>query len=231
MRAAPLLSLLLVTGSHAQPGLDMDAVLAECPGGKQWVDAEQARRRSEGPPPSLTPAEPALREELLRMGREDQQARAFMAGGASPTSAETIALASSDAERLARLKRTVAERGFPRARDVGRDGVAAAWLLVQHADNDPAFQQRMLAELSGWSAGDGIERDQIALLTDRVLRALGKPQRYGTQFVGGADEPLTMQPMEDRAGLDARRATMHLMPIATYTCVLRRMYAAPEPDT
>lgn len=76
MRAAPLLSLLLAMGSHAHPGLDMDAVLAECTGGKRWGAAEQARRRSEGPPVSPTPAEPALREELLRMAHEDQQARA-----------------------------------------------------------------------------------------------------------------------------------------------------------
>jgi hypothetical protein len=227
MRAAPLLLVLVASLSHAQTGLDMDAVLASCPNGKEWLAAEAARRRSQGSPPAIVPARPALREELLRLAREDQQARAFMVGGATPTPERIAALAASDGERLARLKQIVAESGFPRVDEVGRDGVAAAWLLVQHADLDLAFQERMLIELSGRGGREGIEPDQLALLTDRVLRAQGKPQRYGTQFDGDPGEPPVMQPVEDPDGLDARRAAMHLMPITTYACVLRHMYARP----
>lgn len=230
IRAAPiLLAMLAAPALRAQSGLDMDAILTACPGGKAWLQAEQARRRAEGPPPPVAPADPALREELLRLVREDQQARAFMSQGTSPAGDRLAALAASDGERLARLKRIVGERGFPHARDVGRDGVAAAWLLLQHADSDPAFQQRMLAELSGRKGDDAIEPEQIALLTDRVLRAQGMPQRYGTQFSGNPGEPLAMQPVEDPAGLDARRARMHLMPAATYACMLQHRYGAPAP--
>ncbi|PPV06910.1 hypothetical protein XBLMG947_2128 [Xanthomonas bromi] len=47
------------------------------------------------------------------------------------------------------IHRVVAEHGgLPNAAQVGRDGAAAAWLLVQHADADPAFQEQVLGTLA-----------------------------------------------------------------------------------
>lgn len=57
------------------------------------------------------------------------------------------------------------------------------------------------------------------MLTDRMLLAQGKPQRYGSQFLIKDGVP-TLHPTEDRVGLDARRAAMGLAPIADYACVL-----------
>jgi hypothetical protein len=50
-------------------------------------------------------------------------------------------LQAVDAANTARMKRIVAERGWPGRSLVGDDGAQAAWLLVQHADHDPAFQR------------------------------------------------------------------------------------------
>ena len=66
-------------------------------------------------------------------------------------------------------------------------------------------------------------RAHQALLTDRVLLARGKPQRYGTQLEGGMGAPLRLRPVEDPAGVDGRRAAMHLMPEATYLCAMQKM--------
>lgn len=41
------------------------------------------------------------------------------------------------------------------------------------------------------------------------------------------DRALAMQPVEDPAGLDARRAAMGLMPLALYRCVLGASYHLP----
>ena len=215
-----LASALAAPAAEAQ---DVDAILAGCPGGAAWLAAEQARRDALRLPPESPPRQPALREQLLGMRRDDQAARSFSAQGRAPTKPEAATLEATDARHLARLQAIVRERGFPRAVDVGRDGVAAAWLLVQHADADPAFQQRVLAQLDGLGEAEGISGEQRALLTDRVLLAQGKPQRYGSQYQGGPGARPAMRPVEDPARLDQRRARMHLMPAATYACFLDRM--------
>jgi hypothetical protein len=53
-------------------------------------------------------------------------------------------VATVDADNLAWLKEVVAEVGWPGQSMVGEDGAHAAWLLAQHADQDPAFQRRCL---------------------------------------------------------------------------------------
>jgi hypothetical protein len=49
------------------------------------------------------------------------------------------AMQAIDAENLPWLKRVIAEVGWPGKSLVGDEGASAAWLLVQHADQDPAF--------------------------------------------------------------------------------------------
>ncbi|HZW18761.1 MAG TPA: DUF6624 domain-containing protein [Luteimonas sp.] len=227
LRASACMFMLVVASGFAgaTPGdAEDDKMLASCPGGAEWLASEHARREEMHLPPEAPPRKPELRDELLRMARDDQAARSALTEGKTPTQAQIEAWQSTDRRNLAALKKIVADGGFPRAADVRRDGVGAAWLLVQHADADPAFQQSVLSQLTGLGEADGIGGQEVALLTDRVLLAQGKPQRYGTQYEGGAGSPLRQRPMEDPSHVDERRAAMHMMPIATYACVLDKMY-------
>ena len=133
-----------------------------------------------------------------------------------------------DGANTKRMKAIVARYGWPGNSLVGQDGANAAWLLVQHADRDLAFQAQCLALMNAM-ATDEVARPDLALLTDRVLVAQGKKQRYGTQFGGivGQPDSMTMKPTEDEAHLDERRAAMGLPPIAEYRERLRTVYAAP----
>jgi hypothetical protein len=130
-----------------------------------------------------------------------------------------------DAANTARMKRIVAERGWPGRSLVGEDGAQAAWLLVQHADHDPAFQRACLELLShAVQAGEADARQQ-AYLTDRVLLAEGNQQRYGTQFmlVGGSWQP---RPLTDPDHVDERRRQVGLEPLADY----RQRFEQPYPQ-
>jgi hypothetical protein len=96
-----------------------------------------------------------------------------------------------------------------------------AWLLVQHADHDPAFQRHMLTVLEPLAARRESSPKLFAYLFDRVATSLQKPedrklQRYGTQ--GQCTGPGTWEPfpVEDPANLDARRAAVGLEPLAQY---------------
>jgi hypothetical protein len=57
----------------------------------------------------------------------------------------------------------------------------------------------------------------VAYLTDRVRLSQGLPQIYGTQW-GFDNKP---QPIEDEAGVNARRAAVDLEPLEDYAAQMR----------
>jgi hypothetical protein len=120
------------------------------------------------------------------------------------------------------MKEILAQVGWPTKTLVGERASTAAWLLVQHADLDPAFQKQCLPLLEKAVAnGEGSAKD-LAYLTDRILVADGKPQRYGTQF-HTVDGKLVPRPIEDEAHVDERRASVGLGTMAEYTEQMHRM--------
>ncbi|MCC4588305.1 hypothetical protein LL962_14535 [Xanthomonas sp. NCPPB 1067] len=169
---------------------------------------------------------PQLRQELIARVEKDQHVRnAAIAAGGKP--ADWASIAPVDADNTAWLKQVVATQGWPGRRLVGEDGAKAAWILVQHADADPAFQAQVLALMEAALATQEVAPDDVALLTDRVLLAQGKPQRYGTQFKNDADGGMSLQPTEDKAGLDERRRRMGLPPMDQYKKMLQDAYRQP----
>jgi hypothetical protein len=70
----------------------------------------------------------------------------------------------------------------------GEDGAQAAWLLAQHADRRPELQQVLLEAMrAAVKAGEAAPAD-LAYLEDRVRVNAGRPQLYGTQFVGAGED-------------------------------------------
>ncbi|MHC4946826.1 MAG: DUF6624 domain-containing protein [Planctomycetota bacterium] len=169
--------------------------------------------------PATMQLDPALQAELLDMAEKDQEIRTHVAekypagGRLDPADAERWM--AIDAANTARMKEIVDARGWPGFSLVGEDGALAAFLLVQHADADPAFQERCLPLLAeAVEAGEASPRD-VAYLTDRIRMHAGEPQVYGTQvhWVDGAPEPL---PIEDPDRVDERRAEVGLGPLSEY---------------
>ncbi len=71
-----------------------------------------------------------------------------------------------------------------------------------------------------------VSPEDVAFLTDRLLVAEGKKQRYGTQFtqVGRQFLPL---PIADEANVDARRKEAGLPPLAEYAKQVTELYGPP----
>ncbi|MEN5272881.1 DUF6624 domain-containing protein [Stenotrophomonas lactitubi] len=166
-----------------------------------------------------------LRRELLERAERDQAAQhaAVDAGGGEAFKA-TAPVIKANADWL---KSVVADKGWPTYALVGHDGAKAAWLLVQHADHDPVFQADMLPLIEKAAKAGEADSADLALLTDRVLLAQGKPQRYGSQFTQADDGAMELRPTEDMEGLDARREAMGLQPLAQYKATLSEMYGKP----
>jgi hypothetical protein len=126
-----------------------------------------------------------------------------------------------DKVHSARLKEIVTKYGWPGRTLVGTEAAASAWLMLQHADYDVAFQ-RMCLELIKKMPPCEVENSQFAELTDRVLLNEGKKQLYGTMPVRTKDGTLVPKPIEDEANVDKRRAELGLQPLAEYMRRLAR---------
>jgi len=165
---------------------------------------------------------PEQRAELARRVEVDQEARrAMMAGGAIDLEL-AHRLESIDADNTAWMKTLVARHGWPTLAAAGAEACGNAWLLVQHADRDVAFQEHCLALLEAAVARGEAEKKHLAYLSDRVAMHRGRPQRYGTQFrqVDGKLEPYTL---EDPARVDAWRAEAGLGTLDEY----RKLFEQP----
>jgi len=99
----------------------------------------------------------------------------------------------------------------------GAEASQAAWLIVQHADHDRAWQEQVLADLGPRVARGDMQRTYYAYLVDRVAVGAGRPQTYGTQGRCQGRGNLALLPVVDRDNLDRRRAEMGLDSIADYT--------------
>src|SRR5207247_8744528 len=110
-----------------------------------------------------------------------------------------------------RLRAMVAEIGWPTRSKVGPAAEHVAWLLVQHADHNVAFQRHCLA-LMERESGDEVCANHLAYLEDRIRVAEGRPQRYGTQL-NMTDHGLDVKELEDPANVDERRQRLGLEPI------------------
>ena len=79
------------------------------------------------------------------------------------------------------LKADLRENGWPTVSRVGPLADRHAWLLVQHADHDPAFQREVLGLLERLVETKETSLRNYGMLHDRVATGEGRPQRYGTQ--------------------------------------------------
>lgn len=154
---------------------------------------------------------PELRRELLSMMNDDQEVRT-RDEQSEPLGPE---MRDIDAKHTARMKEIVDKFGWPGKSLVGIDGALAAWLLVQHADADPAFQRRCL-KLMQSAPAEEVSNSDLAYLVDRVRVNSGERQVYGTQF-WMVDGRLVPRPIEDEANVDRRRADVGLETMAEYT--------------
>lgn len=131
-----------------------------------------------------------------------------------------------DVRHLHRIKQIVEQHGWPGRSLVGEDGAHAAWLLVQHATQDPGFMNRCRGLMErAVKRGEASSKD-YAYLVDRVRLQRGKPQLYGTQFIQDSKGRLILQPLKDPEDVDERRARMGLEPLAEYEAQLRWFYSA-----
>jgi hypothetical protein len=194
-----------------------------------------ARRRASAVPAAAgrPTGKPSVARELARRAAVDQAWRGAIYGSPhDPLAGEAIRWAASSAlchidnEDADYLKALIARAGWPRISVYGRTAAENAWLIVQHADDQPDFQERALALMAALLGEHEVDPPNYALLFDRVALARRRPQRYATQFGEGVGGCLAARPVEDHLHVDERRASVGLPRLADYASILERMYHA-----
>lgn len=113
---------------------------------------------------------------------------------------------------------------------VGREGVEAAFVVLQHAP-DWSFQEEMLPATEAAYHSGVLDGQDYALLLDRVRVHQGRPQVYRTQMKPPreweAGEPVP-EPIADEAHVDERRAEVGLPSMAVYLEIVKEMYLREE---
>jgi len=128
-----------------------------------------------------------------------------------------------DEFNTAEIQKMLKGRGWFRDDKDGEGAGRYGWLIAQHADRNPTFQQAALKLMKAELGAPGVSKSNYAYLYDRVqMRFMDSDglderiQRYGTQ--GRCTGPGTWEPlpMEDPENIDVRRAEVGLGPIAEY---------------
>jgi hypothetical protein len=133
-------------------------------------------------------------------------------------------------ENAAQLERAIEAIGWPGRAKVGDEGAGAAFMILQHAISKPDLQRRGLALiLEAVPEGQANALD-AAYLSDRIAVFEGREQTFGTQFDWDADGLLSPASIADPAGVDERRASVGLPPMAE-TIAHMRAGAAAEGET
>jgi hypothetical protein len=150
----------------------------------------------------------ALQARLKAMADEDQAVRK-----AQPISDSQVR--QMDHKHYPELVPIAEKYGWPAVSLVGKRAAHDYWLLVQHQDDHPAFQQRVLKVMErARDAGEASKVD-YAYLYDRVMTNEGQPQHWGTQTTCKHGKPV-VDSVDDPAGLMQRRSELQLMPLDGY---------------
>lgn len=223
-RLATAASVALLCTAPLASALGIEAVPATpCPGAAAWIAAhpEQSDEALAQRDAARTILDPALRAELAQRVAREQKARiALVANPANARARRDVVLA--DESNLAWLRELVRTKGFPTAAQVGEQGVGHAWLLLHHADTAPAFQAAQLPVLRQRAIDGELGLSDFARFTDRVLKAHGRPQHYGTQF-SPAQWATPHFGLPDEASVrevEANRRALGIMPLADYVCMM-----------
>lgn len=125
-------------------------------------------------------------------------------------------IVAHDRANQAALKKMLPKTGWFRKSAIGDKAEAAAFLVVQHAVNDPDLMHATLPKIEAMVKIGEADGSNYALMYDRIaLEFDHKPQRYGSQ-VGCVEGRWVPADLEDPDRLDDRRRALGLSSEADY---------------
>lgn len=116
--------------------------------------------------------------------------------------------------------------GMPTPDTAGPNGLDTMWLVIQHATLEKRLEYFPLF-LQASKAGH-LERQNIALMQDRILMDQGKEQLYGSQVLLQSDGSYVLYDLREPQKVDHRRAIMGLPPLEEYLNYFNIKFDVPQ---
>ncbi|WP_219722537.1 DUF6624 domain-containing protein [Salinivibrio kushneri] len=175
--------------------------------------------------PALSAINADLKIELEEMANADQSIRNKIREiGWKNAQCDLLSqLELIDRKNTEKLKEIIDEHSWVTADLVGKSGVSAAFLIIQHSP-DNSFKEKMLPFVKqSYINNEGVTGQEFALLTDRVLVEQGKAQIYGTQL-RIEKGLLFFEPIKNKSTVDQRRKELGMPPLEEYKELVESAY-------
>lgn len=132
----------------------------------------------------------------------------------------------ADSLNYFQLKDIFAKYGFPNHDLVGEEGSGNFWLLVQHQDQHPTFQDSVLTKMKIEVDAGKASNIDYAYLVDRVKVNSRQLQIYGTQMELNPEQTsYTPKNVIDPDKLNERRLSIGLDTIESYIASMNQIYS------
>ena len=126
-------------------------------------------------------------------------------------------------------KYIIEKYGYPTINKVGKESSHHFFTLVQHADADVNFQEKILKYIKKEVAQKHVTGTDFAFLSDRVRLAKGQSQLYGSQVnyddAGNAASKNLYKPKT----VDKRRQKFGLEPLNNYLKMMTEVHKSMNP--
>jgi hypothetical protein len=99
--------------------------------------------------------------------------------------------------------------GMPSSKEVSEKNMFTIWLILQHSGKK--YRKKYFPQIEKAVNNGDLQKEQYALMKDRILMDEGKPQIYGTQIKNGK-----LYKLESPETVNERRKEMGMEPIETY---------------
>tara|TARA_R110000765_G_scaffold7655_1_gene24968 strand:- start:193 stop:828 length:636 start_codon:yes stop_codon:yes gene_type:complete len=107
----------------------------------------------------------------------------------------------------------------------GKEGSKNFWLIVQHSDHNPKFQNEVLEKMKVQVDIKNAESRKYGLLVDRMNLNTGKAQIYGTQVTYNMNTGQAYpKKLADSTNVNKRRKSIGLEPIEIYLNDMSEMH-------
>ncbi len=129
---------------------------------------------------------------------------------------------SSNHQKLVEINK---KYGYPGYDKIGKEGAHNFWLLVQHQDLFPEFQEKVLKHMKVEAKNGNASYANYAYLRDRVNINSGKKQIFGNQLIIDEDSSsFILRPVIKPKSLELRRKKAGLPPIDFYINTMNERY-------
>ena len=109
------------------------------------------------------------------------------------------------------------EYGYPGFDLVGEQSSRNYWLVIQHCDSLPGFQQKVLDEMRKHVVVENASDRNYAYLIDRVKINAGLPQLYGTQIQFDTNKGIAFpKSLENSVNVNSRRGEIGMESLEEY---------------